>query len=724
MEEVAVSGEQSRVYPLTPAWTTSNLHAGQFTAACGIEIYRGDALGDAYRGNAFVCEPTGNLVHREVLAAHGASFRSRPGEAGREFLASDDAWFRPVNLEVGPDGALYIVDMYRAVIEHPQFMPGELQHRADLRWGDDRGRIYRVVSAASRRPQAGPKLSAATTGQLVQLLRHQNAWWRETAARVLYERQDMAAVAALEEICDTATQPTARAQALWTLHGLNKLKTDHLLRAIEGVAAEPRQQAIRLAEPLIAHDAALAAAVCRAAEATDPSVQFRAVLCLGGLASPQAAEILCHIGLARANDPWMRRAVATAHSEQIASILSRVLQSPAIKNCDYDSAEVTFVRDLATIVGARRDPQEILEVLSLACNAAEPKFEPARRTAVLGIAAGLGQRGSSFREFVASQPDTAVLMAKLEASMARAAEEAKDVGLAENIRGPAIDVLRYDPRPVAAWILVPIATDDVSQALRVRAATALSTHSTTTVGPALLAAFAAQTPAVRRAFVEALAAQPAGAGLLLDAVDAHEIGPADIDRPQQIRLENQGDPALRARAGKLFSQPPAAERRAALEAYRPALALPGNPASGKPLFQKHCSACHKIGEVGVDLAPDISDSRVKTPEQLLTDILNPNQAIDNNYVSYTIVTHDGTVHAGIIASETSTSITLKAQAAKTLNLLRADIETIRSSGQSLMPEGLEKSLSLQELADLISFVKNWRYLAQPIPDAPSAPGSR
>src|SRR5690606_19896003 len=108
------SGAESQVFPLSRAWTTSNLHSGQFTAACGVTLYRGNLLPSEFSGNAFTCEPTGNLVHREVLRPSGMSFTSQPGREGVEFLASPDEWFRPVNLENGHDGALYVVDMYRA----------------------------------------------------------------------------------------------------------------------------------------------------------------------------------------------------------------------------------------------------------------------------------------------------------------------------------------------------------------------------------------------------------------------------------------------------------------------------------------------------------------------------------------------------------------------------------------------------------------------------------
>ena len=133
------AGDASRVYPLTSAWTTSTLHAGQFTAACGVTIYSGDLSGETYQGNSFTCEPTGNLVHRDVIQPAGATFIARTASERAEFLASRDEWFRPVNLANGPDGALYVVDMYRAVIEHPEWVPDELKHRPDERFGDDRG---------------------------------------------------------------------------------------------------------------------------------------------------------------------------------------------------------------------------------------------------------------------------------------------------------------------------------------------------------------------------------------------------------------------------------------------------------------------------------------------------------------------------------------------------------------------------------------------------------
>ena len=117
----------------------------------------------------------------------------------------------------------------------------------------------------------------------------------------------------------------------------------------------------------------------------------------------------------------------------------------------------------------------------------------------------------------------------------------------------------------------------------------------------------------------------------------------------------------------------------------------------------------------MNVAPDISDSRTKTPAQILADIIQPNRAIDANYVGYNLLLTDGTTAAGILTSETSTSITLKAAGAKVITVTRSEIEQLKSTGVSLMPDGLEKTIPPQEMADVIAFIKNWRYLDGRVP---------
>jgi putative heme-binding domain-containing protein len=180
-------------------------------------------------------------------------------------------------------------------------------------------------------------------------------------------------------------------------------------------------------------------------------------------------------------------------------------------------------------------------------------------------------------------------------------------------------------------------------------------------------------------------------------------------------MMNHKDEAIRDRSRKLLAAAIPADRKQVLETYQPALSLAADAKKGRAVFEKNCATCHKIGDLGVNVAPEISDSRTKTPAQLLTDILNPNQAIDNNYVSYAVVTKDGKTETGIITTETATSITLKQPEGKTVLILRQEIDELRSNGVSLMPEGLEKNIPIEQMADLIAFIKNWRYLDGSVP---------
>jgi putative membrane-bound dehydrogenase-like protein len=191
-------GDGGRVFPISPVQARFNRESiDYFNASCGPSVFRGDGLPPSYRGNAFVCEPLTNLVHRRALEPEGCTYRARRVESGREFLASTDPAFRPVNLTTGPDGALHVVDMYRELVEHPDFVPPDIRARVEFRRWHDRGRIWRIVDGgddAGRRRRRRPALDRASTGDLVRQLGHPVGWWRDTAQRLLVERGDRAAI--------------------------------------------------------------------------------------------------------------------------------------------------------------------------------------------------------------------------------------------------------------------------------------------------------------------------------------------------------------------------------------------------------------------------------------------------------------------------------------------------------------------------------------------------
>src|SRR5258707_7454598 len=220
--QVSETPGASRVYPISHTLARFNDPgaANHFTSACSAIVYRDELFGPAFADNTFVSEPVHNLIHREVMTPKGSTFTShRPvDEKSSEFLASTDNWFRPTTITTGPDGALWIADMYRAVIEHPQWIPKDWQDRLDLRAGHDKGRIYRVYPV-DKKPRVIPRLDKLDTAGLVAALDSPSGWQRDVAQQLLIERHDKAAIPLLESQAAGSPRAAGRLHALATLAG-------------------------------------------------------------------------------------------------------------------------------------------------------------------------------------------------------------------------------------------------------------------------------------------------------------------------------------------------------------------------------------------------------------------------------------------------------------------------------------------------------------------------
>src|SRR4051812_7362788 len=223
-EPVRGHGQAARVYPISKNVTTADSHAGTFTSACAVMVYRGNGLPSGYYGNVFACEPAGNLVHRDALFAKGSTFAARRVYQGIEFLASTDNWFRPVFLTQGPDGAVYVCAMYRKVIDHPDYLPGDLRKHLDFDAGKGMGRIYRVAAADKRRESLRALLPKTNSpAALCNGLENPNGWQRDTAFRLLLEAKATNAVGHLEELVRKSSKPEARVLALRLLDAFKAL---------------------------------------------------------------------------------------------------------------------------------------------------------------------------------------------------------------------------------------------------------------------------------------------------------------------------------------------------------------------------------------------------------------------------------------------------------------------------------------------------------------------
>jgi putative membrane-bound dehydrogenase-like protein len=706
-----------KLFPISKNWTTSNLHAGRFTAACGVFIYRGDLLGDKYRGSAFTCDPTGNLVHQEILRPHGASFRSRPARDGVEFLAHPSDWFRPVFLTSGPDGAMYAVDMCRAVIEHPEFMPEELKNRPDLLWGKDKGRIWRIVPADTPVPRRTVNLGALPTAELVRLLEHANAWHRETAFRLLLERQDSDAIPHLLRVVEQSPSPTAKALAASLVQ---RLAPDHPRRPwihlLDQEHPRLRQIGVRMLGEADLTQPAVLDRLAKLADDPDAAVRFQTALALGdvrGHGEP-VVDALARIGRRGAEDSWTRLAIASSASNRAPKLLSALLQPHQPRS----SPVTALIEDLATMVGSRQDRAEVVE--SLRAFLALPDTETALKLlGVHALATGLERRGKGLPQFLADLPaEHEQLRLEFQRFGEAVLTEAEKAG--DGFWTPGtVRLLAYLPWQKAERPLRAVLDAEHDPETRRAAVRALASHRPPDLAPDLVSRWPTLTPALRAEVVAVLMRDEAATLHLLDALAEGKVRPSELEPGRVQQLLNDRREAVQRKARSVLHSQLPADRREVLERYRAALQLKGDPHRGQEVFRNNCAGCHQVRGIGVNVGPDISDTRTKTPEGLLVDILNPNQAIDGNYINYTVLLKDGRIVSGVIASETPAALVLKRAENQTDTVLRADIEALRSSGQSLMPEGLEKTISLQDMADLIAFLKNWRYLDGTVPLAPS-----
>ncbi len=709
MHDVAAFAENSRIFPISRAWTTSNLHAGTFTAACGVYIYRGDLLPAEFKGNVFTCDPTGNLIHREIMQPSGPTFTSKPAYEGKEFLASPDEWFRPVNMELGPDGALYVVDMYRCVIEHPDFVPDELKNRPDLHLGDDRGRIWRILpnvgpaGPAGPEPRARPALSQATSDQLVQLLAHHNAWQRETAQRLFVEGKGTEALAKIESLAKDGSEPLGRLHAFWTLQGMGELEKSLLNFAKANGDRRVGRHGLLLCE---LSDAGRGMLDTIGLHDGDRQLRFQAQLSLllatnPPLATPIMDAEFQHLWymIGPAEDPWEVIALLMLLGPNRAPEFAQTLLSKEKHPFRLRGATVDLLERAAELSQVTSRPGTA-HATATAAVAALSGSQPELGVAALSGMSRRWARGQGSP--LDAETKQSLLPAAALLPIVRNAKQATDM------RAKAISLLAYAQGGQDE--IARLTSRDQDQTIRLAAIAALARLPSVEPWQLLLDRIASDTPAARRAILDGLLANADRTTLLLDAIEAEKIKASELDPNQANRLTESRDAAIKERAARLFAAATPQDRVKALADYQVSLEMKADAQQGIAIFEKNCAACHKIGSLGVNVAPDISDTRTKTAAQLLGDIILPNRAIDNNYLGYGVRLADGTVATGILTTETATSITLRQQGGKDLVVARSEIEELKSSGVSLMPDGLERQIPPQDMADLLSYLKNWRYL--------------
>jgi len=753
------AGEQSTVRPLVSAWTTSNLHGGQFTAACGVLISHSDHLPTASLGNALTCEPTGSLVHRVGLGRVNGRSQSEEPPRPREWLASRDSWFRPVNLEEGPDGAIYIVDMHRAVIEHPDWVPDELKKRIDERWGDHCGRIYRVLSHDA--PSVDPlwkelrdrPLSKRASSELIELVNHPRTWVQQTAARLLHERladsnqSDNASIEKelLVRARAWSTPTSSKSGLIRTLHLINATGSNQATKIIESCLADRSHHshfdpALRGSLWRIANQSqAISESLYQASlDGIQHGSREEAIECAWYLAEaanrdPDGLrrrliddEKLLDASVARsvdlADDPYWLMAISAVYRSQLDRFVTQWMDQ-ASKDLDQKK----MIRSFSTVAWTRLIPS--------VASPENPTWISARdawaNRAIALLANGAGNDETQRRVIIEPQ-------FRLQLAIARGIAKSADRNWLANqlslwqawsrsvtdpswtpaILGEVAELLAVSLSPeqsrLSAEALRAALEKSQDPAVKRQLLNAWSQHpEESTTNPScsdwILNRFDAETPAMRAAMFQALRSRPERLARFLDAIESGKLSEKGLDASQiQSLAQVTGD--LQPRISKWLSGRIVSDRQKVIERYSPCLEQPINMDRGKQLFAQHCAACHKVDNVGVAIGPDISDSRTQTSAQLLVSILDPNRVIDNNYFRITVQMNDGTLHDGIVVEESAEHVTIKNQQTSALVIRKPEIEAIKPSGLSLMPEGIEAQMDEQAMADLVGYLKNWRYV--------------
>ncbi|HKX60793.1 MAG TPA: PVC-type heme-binding CxxCH protein, partial [Verrucomicrobiae bacterium] len=385
-------GDMARIFPVSEPETRPNHpeQSGHFSAAGGMGFAGVGGFPGDVSGSLFVCDVVGHVVHRDVLVEDGPTFVAKrsPGEQTKEFFAGRDRALRPVGMELGPDGALYLLDMQRDVIEHPDYIPAQTMAKLDVRAGEGRGRIYRVKPKNAGEPPR-PNLRALSSPQLVGLLGHSNQWWRMTAQRLLVERREPTILPAVKARC-RSDNPLERLHALWTLNGLQGLDDALLRRALADVHPGVRENALILSEPFLRTSTSLRESVLHLADDPVARVRFQAALSLGEAGHSSAQRKLGDLLRRDFQYRWTRLAVLSSLRDGEAELLGSLLGDSSFLD-RFEGAKADTLRELADLCAARAAGNSNALVLVLK-NLASVKdaSENERRLAVLdGLHEGL-----------------------------------------------------------------------------------------------------------------------------------------------------------------------------------------------------------------------------------------------------------------------------------------------------------------------------------------------
>lgn len=673
-------------------------HKNHYTSACGSMIYRDHYLFGAKDLSGFACEPFHNLVQRLQLSHQGVTFSAkRPGsEKDPDFFASSDRWCRPVMVRTGPDGCLWVADMYRYMIEHPQWLPdnGKNELLPFYRHGDDRGRIYRV-----RKTSVAPEQQIDFTGyedhELLKFISIQNGWLRDKAQQISLWRGKTNPALVRNMIENMG--PYAELHGLAILDAVGELKPEDVVRGLRSDHPGVRIHALRLAESTANREVVMTALKLVSDE--DAKVRLQLAFSLGAFAMPVVGYTLADLLADEDSDP----AIVTAAFSSILPHLSAVVGS--IEDRKTVLSDGVRQQLLEIMVRARRT-KELAFFLSRAFEGTAQGFAWENMRDSLEMIDLLAKSGLPLSKVLENEKPGSRVVEIYQELLAKSHQALKiQSGFQRRISG-ALFLARIPKHQKAALEAAIELIDPTGDPAELQAVVmGLARTNDASVASALLKSWEGYSPGGKRLVVTTLMGRREWSKELLDGVEKGKIARSEIDPAQVLRLKNHPDKELKERAAKLLAVQSNAERKEVIDSFRPALKLKGDLKRGKALFATACIACHKQGDQGQEIGPDLKTVKAHAAEKLLVNILDPNLDIQPGYHAYNCRLKSGEELFGLLASENAVSIVIKQIDGSTRTILRSDLASLKSVNRSLMPEGLEANWTPQDLADLIAFVK-------------------
>lgn len=725
-QSISDHGNAAEVYPITVDPQHQLLtDLGVMTSACGITAYLGAGFPADFNNALFVAEPVSNIVHVDFLRDKGTGFVASRQHAEKEFLASTDAWFRPVNMYVGPDGALYILDYYRQIIEHPEWMAEEVVNSGALYNGTDQGRIYRVTPTGSKPIDWSEKLDLGKVADeaLVEFLAHENGWWRRNSQRLLLDRKSQHLKDPLVEMAQNKDASLGRLHALWTLQGMEMLDAELILKALKDPVAGIRENAIKLAELHLDTDAKLAEALLQMSEDADPKVRFQLLATLGFLDNEQAAQVRKDLLFRDIDDHWVQLAALSAPFEQSRSLLDGVL-------ANYDpeiSAHAQLVQKLGAMIGASQQTDAVAALVERGTTYGSEHESSWQVPLLKGLATGLRSKKVSVKEpyiedlLVQTCFDHPVPVRQAALQVLQviglsdyernsepfrlAKELAETTSLPAEQRSLGVDFLALRDTEPQKELFISLIDPREPLPVQLAAFKAIGKMEDATVSEIILTQWENLAPGVRDEAISTLMQNPVRIKVLLDAINDGLIQSTQIGWRRSVSLMANKEESLRVYARQLLTRKDG-ESESVIKEYQAALELGGSIENGKLVFQTNCAICHKMGEdLGLAFGPDLSSLKNRRPASILTDIIDPNRSIADGYDLWVVELHNGDILQGLIGSETPAAITLKNAGGIEQQIARTDIKSLKVLDMSAMPSALEQNISHQQMADLLAYIR-------------------